>query len=92
MSDEKQTLEDIYYERMMTEPIGLREFMQEVEEGKHGSFSVEERKDFLLKMEQVYIENIYLKAQEVPGLQNEIEERIEETRTYIQDLIKRFVI
>ena len=90
MSDEKQTLEDIYYERMMTEPTGLKEFMLEVDEGKHGSFTTEEKKDFLLKMEQVYIENIYLKAQEFPDLQEEIEDRIEETRTFIQELIDRF--
>lgn len=90
MSEGKKTLEDVYFERMTTEPVGLKEFMEEVVRGRYGEFTKDEIKSFLLEIEQVYIENIYLKSQEVPFLQDQVDERIEETRTMIQELIDQF--
>lgn len=88
---ERKTLEDIYEEVMLEEPwVDLGSFLDRVAGGEFGSFTADEIREFLRAVEDMMVENIYLKASEHPVLDEMKEERIEETREMIARYIDKY--
>lgn len=83
-------LMEVYWEVMMDEPMDLPRFMEQVAEGRHGSFPPEEIADFLREVERDILGNIQTKAGSSPGLDAFVDDRIEETRQMIADLMQRY--
>lgn len=83
-------LYDIYVERMMEEYFTLPEFMERVQRGEFGRFGRAEVTDFLRQVERDILSNIEIKIAADARLADQREERIEETRQMIQELIDRY--
>lgn len=83
-------LYDVYLERMMEEYFTLPEFMERVQKGEFGRFGRDAVAEFLRRIEQDILGNIEIKTAADGRLAEQREERIEETRQMIQELIDRY--
>lgn len=85
------SLYDVYVERMMEgEYFTLPEFMDRVQAGEFGKVTRAEAIEFLRRVELDILGNIETMISAHGGLAEQREERIEETKQMIQDLIDRF--
>ena len=77
-----QRLSEIYWQLVQEEgPIELEVFLEQVSQGRHGTFTPQEIADFIDEMHQTMLANIQLKATEAPeyeAMRAEIEERTHE--------------
>ena len=77
----------LYEHWCMEELISLREFVMRLKAGEFGTFNRAEVIAFLREIEASILENIELKAQENPLLEELKEERMAETSQEIDELI-----
>lgn len=83
-------LSEIYWEAHGYEGVDIERFLQDVQAGVWGTFSQEEIRQFLYKMEASIIENIETKAAETPAFAAAKDGIIEETQARFADLRKRY--
>ncbi len=79
-----------YWEAMLEEPLELPRFMERVAAERYGHFTADEIVDFLEDAERDILANIELRAGVNPTLGGIADERREETRLMIADLIKKY--
>ncbi len=90
MPDTERPLADVYWDVMMEEPLDLEPFLRRVAAGEWGAFPAPEIRDFLRQIEQDILGSIATKGGSMALHPDAVEERAEETRQMIEDLIRRY--
>ena len=90
MPDAERPIADIYLDVMMEEPLDLEPFLRRLAAGEWGAFPPAEVRDFLRQVEQDILGSIATKAGAMALHPDAVEERAEETRQMIEDLIRKY--
>lgn len=86
----ERSLYDVYLDVMMQEPLDLPGFLRRVDAGAYGSFQPSEVVAFLREVERDIIANIHTMVEANPHLSPQVDERIDETRQMIAELVARY--
>lgn len=87
-------LHDLYTERALEGPFDLETFIQELLTGKLGAITATEIFDFLDELEDDMLQNVQIKAQELPyyeANQDEAETRVREQIESLRARVRRAV-
>lgn len=79
-----------YWDLFLEEQIGLEQFCRRLAGGEFGSYTKDQITDFLRQVEVNILQNIDTMLEANPHLAPLRDERIEETRQMIDDLVNRF--